>query len=235
MNDTSRRCLGYVAEAARLYSSVWRRYDEFRARRDELGDWPQWCFAPLSFAYSIVEEMNPTMLAAQAADIGRLGALSAWRPTQGVYRFDPTLIEALIETSVEGDLPASVLKRLPEWCVYVEYASGNEQFPAVGFFAHLEWDVNTQIEELRLLVDMGGFESLIPFTIYLGGTLAEGLKAASNEATAQSKMLGLPAAPEDIAERVRTLLEPMVSLVIYQGFQITVAAKNSILTYYWLV
>lgn len=32
-----------------------------------------------------------------------LGALVAWRPTKGIYRFHPELYESLIETDLEGD------------------------------------------------------------------------------------------------------------------------------------
>lgn len=46
--------------------------------------------------------------------------LACWRMTQGIYRFDPTLYSSLIDTDLAGDLPADVLLRLPEWCVYIE-------------------------------------------------------------------------------------------------------------------
>jgi hypothetical protein len=28
---------------SRLYPDAWKQVDEFRARRKELGDWPDWC------------------------------------------------------------------------------------------------------------------------------------------------------------------------------------------------
>ena len=46
--------------------------------------------------------------------------LAAWRMTQGIYRFDPTLYHCLIDTPVVGDIPGEVLRRMPEWCVYIE-------------------------------------------------------------------------------------------------------------------
>ena len=45
---------------------------------------------------------------------------STWRMTQGIYRFDETLYSELIQTKISGEIPADVLLRLPEWCVYVE-------------------------------------------------------------------------------------------------------------------
>lgn len=62
-----------------------------------------------------------------------LGALVAWRPTKGIYRFHPELYESLIETDLEGDVPADVLLRLPGWAVYIETpASENLPFPVIG-------------------------------------------------------------------------------------------------------
>ncbi|MFL9999371.1 hypothetical protein PQR34_49145, partial [Paraburkholderia sediminicola] len=49
-----------------------------------------------------------------------LATLAGWRVTQGVYRFDPTLYNALIATPIEGKLPTELLSRLPEWTVYIE-------------------------------------------------------------------------------------------------------------------
>ena len=33
---------------SRLYADTWKQVDEFRARKKELRDWPEWCFLPLA-------------------------------------------------------------------------------------------------------------------------------------------------------------------------------------------
>ena len=33
---------------SRLYPDAWKQVDEFRARKKELRDWPEWCFLPLA-------------------------------------------------------------------------------------------------------------------------------------------------------------------------------------------
>ena len=48
-----------------------------------------------------------------------VGALAAWRATQGIERFDPTIFEAVWDTPLTGELPTELLYRLPEWCCYV--------------------------------------------------------------------------------------------------------------------
>lgn len=67
-----------------------------------------------------------------------LGALISWRPTKGIYRFDETLYEALIDTDLDGDVPSEILKRLPGWAVYIETPeSENMPLPIQGFWAYL--------------------------------------------------------------------------------------------------
>ncbi|MCW8175309.1 AcrVA2 family anti-CRISPR protein [Verminephrobacter aporrectodeae] len=67
-----------------------------------------------------------------------LGALVAWRPTKGIYRFHPDLYESLIETDLEGEIPSDVLLRMPSWAVFIETpASENMPFQLEGFWAYL--------------------------------------------------------------------------------------------------
>ncbi len=84
--------------------------------------------------------------------VAAISALAPWRLTQGVYRFDPDLRAALLDTGTE-DVPSDMFYRLPEWSVYLEldgYRIGNVVLD--GFFAHLEFDTNARKTELRLLL-----------------------------------------------------------------------------------
>ena len=81
----------HLVVAGRLYPTAWLRVDQLRADRGTRGlpSWPEWCFLPLAGAYAIISEdagMDRLPLEL-AADVSRLGALSAWRVTQGIYRF----------------------------------------------------------------------------------------------------------------------------------------------------
>lgn len=65
-------------------------------------------------------------------------ALAGWRLGQGVYRFDPDLLMELGNSEISGEMPAEVLRRLPEWCVYIDQVVGigHAKGPRLeGFFA----------------------------------------------------------------------------------------------------
>ena len=119
MNEAYLRPGRILGSFSRLYPDAWKHVDEFRANRKGLGNWPGWCFMPLAGAYAIVSKGATLRSIDQARHVGVLGALAAWRVTQGIYRFDPTVLDALWETPVTGDIPTEVLYHLPEWCVYV--------------------------------------------------------------------------------------------------------------------
>ena len=142
----------HLIAAGKLYPDAWRQVDEFRAERGHsLPKWPSWCFLPLAAPYSIVSADAGTSCLGldRVSDVARIGALAAWRVTQGVYRFDPAVYQEIRNTPLAGDLPCEALYRLPEWCVYIE--TTDMEHPSYGriygAFVHLEWDANTERHE----------------------------------------------------------------------------------------
>lgn len=106
---------------ARKYPNAWKQVDEFRASRGkDIEQWPDWCFLPLGGAYAIVDdESRRKHEFPDFGDISRLGALAAWRVTQGIYRFDPAVYEAVRNTAIERNIPCDVVYHMPEWCIYI--------------------------------------------------------------------------------------------------------------------
>lgn len=208
----------HLAAAGKLYPEAWKLADEFRADRgrDGLPDWPQWCYLPIAGWYAIVSGGGANRVPAELiGDVSRLAALGAWRATQGIYRFDPALYRAIVDTPVDGDLPHDVLYHLPEWCVYVETPEMTwNDGPLHGFFAHLEWDANSGRPELRLLLDAE--TDLAPMPLHLGPwTLAESISRMSDVANIQAMGAGLSPAPFGTTGVIRALVEPLVSLLLY--------------------
>ena len=50
MNEAYLRPRKTLDAFSRLYPEAWRQVDDLRAKRKELGNWPDWCFVPLAGA-----------------------------------------------------------------------------------------------------------------------------------------------------------------------------------------
>jgi hypothetical protein len=153
------RPLVHLHQVAQQYPGLWPQLDRLRAARGQgLPQWPDWCFLPLAGTVAALTQGAPQPdLRPLGLQIGRVGALAAWRTTQGIYRFDPTVFEAVWDTPIAGDLPTALLYHLPEWCCYIPVAPARslwqEDLVLHGFFVHLEWDANTHHRELRFVLD----------------------------------------------------------------------------------
>lgn len=218
---TPHRAQAALTLLAREYPDCWRELDQLLhdVRADGV-TWPAWCWAPVAAAFAVVSRggaLDPS----RAADVARLAALAAWRPTQGIYRLDETLLDELWTSAVDGALPSEVLHHLPEWCVYVE--TPGRELPRIGrlhgFWAHLEVDANDGREELRLLLDTP--QGLVGLPLHLGrgsGTLADAGFAAMAEAGAQAAMAGNPLLAQQLLGATAQMAEatqPLVSVVLY--------------------
>ncbi len=151
------------------YPTAWRLHD--RQRQDHLGECPAHVYAPGVPAMSLVR--RSVQDAEQAASEGFvLAALAAWRPTQGIYRFAPALLDALLATPIVGNIPVDLLRRLPEWCVYVEINREIAGRQIRGAWAHFDASLDPRrkgSEGLCFVIDRdGGLESL---SFPLRGTL----------------------------------------------------------------
>jgi hypothetical protein len=197
----------------RRYPHAWKVCQEFRSDKGgALPSWPDWCFLPLPAMYPVVTDGRDMDLSKQQAlDLYRLAALASWRMTQGIYRFDPAVFDAVADTRVNGDLPHEILFRLPEWAVYVETPGllyGGEALH--GFFAHLDFALDTGAAELRLLLDGEG--ALDPLGLPLGPwPLAESIART----LASSGTEAARAEPAAAGAGLRAVVEPLVSLLLF--------------------
>ena len=203
----------HLQAASKAYPGAWKRYDAFRQDREALGGWPDYVYCPLAGAYAIISGGGNNRVPLHlVGDIGRLSAMAAWRPTQGIYRFDPDLYAALWSSPISGDLPCDLLRYLPAWCVYVETGPIQKAEGFHGFFAHIEYDPNDGREELRLVLDME--DALTPFPLHLGPwDLATALNETGRVARSNAVELGQPA-PGNLAA-LAVHFEPLVSLLLY--------------------
>lgn len=195
------------------YPGVWRQYDWFRAQRRQLGDWPSWCYCPMAAAHAIVGRGADVPLPS-ALEISRIAALAAWRPTQGVYRFDSNVLRELVATPITGALPVEHLYRLPEWCVYVELPLEQVGY---GFFAHLEIGGDSDRSELRFLLDHE--RGLLPLALHLDcaslGEALSGFVAHANAHLAQNSPGFRGFGPEVVQQISAEVAGPLLSVLLY--------------------
>lgn len=115
-------------EWGRILPSIWRAAEAERAAyMQDSQDWPSIVYLPLLRAGLAAMTAIHATGAEPPRSPGELSpaavttqGLAAWRMPQGIYRYDRTLYDALLATPVTGDIPADLLLRLPEWCVYIE-------------------------------------------------------------------------------------------------------------------
>lgn len=221
--DGKLRPVWHLEGASKMYPNAWKMIDPYRAARGtELPDWPDWCFLPMAAWYNIVADDagSAAVPPARIPDVARLAALGAWRYSQGIYRLDPDLYQAVIHTPPTDSIPNEALLHFPEWCLYVE-TPGLSWFdrPLYGFFAHLEYDTKQHHTELRLLFD--GEELLAPFPLHLnGGSLLESVNQSLDVALRQAKAVGFShsgyAKQKNVmAAEITNEIRPIISLLLY--------------------
>ncbi len=227
----SHRAREILAEVGRAYPSAWKQVDRLRTQRGtDLPNWPDWCFLPIHGAYAIAsgggDQRVPWERSHHPAIIG---ALAAWRVSQGIYRFDPALYQGLIDTPLDRELPREPLYRLPEWCVYMEtpeltWPMPGEERPIHGVWAHLDWD-ERGFDELRLVLDTARTpqqalepqQGCIPMPLILGlGTIADCIARVIASGSEQARAHGLKVLPDVLkVEPVARTLWPIISLLLY--------------------
>lgn len=166
----------WLSVANKVYPKLWRYVDDCRSRPNPA--WPRSVFVDRSNVVRFLEpslkgylnraqrkELSQTELDACFQEVAILCALSSWRPTQGIYRFDPDLYEELLDMPLTGDLPFEILYQLPEWCVYVETPHLEHYY---GFFACLDYHSYAGDPEIGLFIvcdrSDGFYADVLPFS-----------------------------------------------------------------------
>jgi hypothetical protein len=223
------RPLVHLHQVAQQYPGLWPQLDRLRAARGQgLPQWPDWCFLPLAGTVAALTQGAPQPdLRPLGMQIGIVGALAAWRATQGIYRFDPTVFDAVWDTPLTGELPTALLYRLPEWCCYVPVEPSRCLVPGLealhGFWVHLEWDANTHHTELRFVLDLAG-DTLLPLPLHvqetggIAGAFARTLEVSGEQLARAGEVEYATQVWQQSAGTARDLspyLAPLVSLTLY--------------------
>ena len=114
------------------FPGIWERAARLHVRLR--GHVPDWSFlTSVDADYLVAPHINADKWSesqwdaeaggAMQALLYHVSALATWRFTQGIYRFDPDVFQALWETPLTGKIPTEVLTRLPEPAVYIPWPS----------------------------------------------------------------------------------------------------------------
>jgi len=128
IRDSVERLNSYEANCSDAIPRWWEMMDHLRARRvteaNELpGGWPEWCFFPTPELHRMIpspDKANRVASEMRNGLIARMLGLYAWRQGRTVWHFDPDVATALVETEDMGRVPAEILRRLPQWGVYIQ-------------------------------------------------------------------------------------------------------------------
>lgn len=206
------------------YPEIWRLVDA--ARQNNRGEWPPHIFLPMTRAGVVMAEYlaprgwRPTERGQLLTLSSELALFSAWRVTQGVYRFDPAIYQAIVETPITGDIPGELLRYLPEWCVYVETpdmsapTTDGTFIPMHGVWAVLDYDRSSNRDVLCVGLDTD--RELAIGHIPILGTLEDGLRQVERdwaEAIARGNTTHTPRA--GYAAAARRAFAPILSLLLY--------------------
>lgn len=228
MTRSTHRAREHMEALARRIPDIWSLVERVRvANADDIGgpDWPAHCYLPLEHAGMIVAplmrmngvQLTPTRVAREASIVA---TLSAWRMTQGIYRYDAALYPALIDTPIDGELPAAIIQHLPEWCVYIEtpdlvVPTTAGEIPLRGSYVWLDRARGAGHDILTLVLDAEGADLTVTH-VPLIGTMQQALASITAEwrsAFARGNAPNLP--PEGFEVMARMTLTPLVSLVLY--------------------
>jgi hypothetical protein len=138
-----------------LHGDLFRRLDLAiaKGRQDGIA-WPAWIHAPVAASYAALSDAYTGRVSSEhTKSIDRCAAIGAWRPTKGVYRFEPALLETLWSKPIADDVLSTQLHRLPEWCVYFDLEGKSiGDIPIQGAYVHLEHQEDGY-EELRVVLN----------------------------------------------------------------------------------
>lgn len=213
-----------LAEIGKQFPALNRSVNSMlQGKGKDLPGWPEYVFLPMAAWLAIVTGGDARRLLAfppHANPIAEMAALGTWRYSQGIYKFDTSLVEALSCTPLDSLLPVEILKRLPEFCVFIE-SDGlklETQPDVAGFFAHLEYDVQTHKEELRfeLLWEDGSMHPVI-VALQEGASVLECVQHVYEEENAKIRSLGRPELCSSViySEAFVRDVQKLIALVLY--------------------
>lgn len=151
MSQLTHRARERLIRHTEQYRPAWDLAMQWHIERR--GEWPEWCYLPMAGWAAVTDVLYHRRDPMNIDDVA-VATLGTWRLTQGIYRIDPDVYAALLETPVEGNIPVDILYRLPQWCVYIETPNMGMMGEAVhGFWVQLSYNASTS-HSLAIVLDI---------------------------------------------------------------------------------
>lgn len=203
--------------------------DTLRAER-AADAWPDHVYCPMSAVIDALPDalyrIGGRAALEQFQALGPLGmvqvvdpllTMAAWRMTQGIYRIDPAAYPHIVDTPLDDAIPAGVLTRLPEWCVYVETpglttlrADGSGTVDVLGAWARQDIEPGTGAPMLVIMLLVPGDHA--PACQYL--PLTGSIPSVIATLVAQWRAAGL-SVPEAADDAIVGYLRPIINVLLY--------------------
>lgn len=207
--NTQHPALDFYSQVEAHYPNLWSLADDLqRHLRSSVGH-KEGCVFTKAEAEAVALRLPGDKLFCSPV---ALGALVAWRPTKGIYRFHSALYNAVATTDLTGDVPSDLLMRLPGYAVFVE-APGLIFFDQeiLGFWAYLSSAAKQSALELVPLFADGTAHGL---SVPLGHHPVSDLTRMAVQA--QFGQSGVEYSPTNEEwDRVNAGLSAMLSLLLY--------------------
>jgi hypothetical protein len=162
---------------------------------------PAWTDIAHSYVGGPVADAIPLMV--KASTIG------TWRYSKGVYRFSKALYDALVATELPKELPMRILRRLPDWCPYIELPEPTGG--TYGYYCLLDYDYCSGAWELRIVADTENGLVLVPIVLTEGISLLD----ATSSFADQDDMVSALAAKGTGSIALDALAKAMPSIMAY--------------------
>lgn len=208
------------------YPNVWSLADDLQSQFKTAGKHREGSVFSDAEGHMLSYRLQGASKPNQAFHPALFGALVSWRPTKGIYRFHPALYEALIETDLDGEIPSSLLLRMPGYAVYIETpASENMPYPIEGFFAYLSrMGKQDELQIVALLKqdeqshdkDPAPLRDVILYSLPLGNhPVSDLLRLHFERGEAEASETGTPKRKySEIADDTKLIIEHVVSSIL---------------------
>ena len=168
-----------IHELARSRPNLWRDVELAVADYHQNGTQPY--FLPAKYWMDLSSGVDDWRWPSMAS------ALIPWRYSQRVYKFDSDLFRKLTESPVNSALPVEVLRRVPDWSIYIDWSHDEDVCHELGQYAGA-W--------VRVGDDLHGSDDLLQAVFYA----RDGLTISQQMSLVTGKSI-----PEIIREKSNTM------------------------------